>query len=118
MIKGGRVSKVSGMVLSRLKLQPVISIDKEGKGIIPFKSLNQKNAVKSIIKVMKKDMNEKGIQNYALVYADNIDDLTGFKNECIKIVGKDPDYIDTISTIVGLNAGKGAFAIAYITKPE
>lgn len=116
MLRGGRVSKVTGFVLSKLKLQPVISIDKEGKGIIPFKSLSQKSAIKSIIKTIKKDMNESGIDSYALVYADNPDDLNEFKLSVKSIIKKDPEYIETISPIVGLNAGKGAFAIGYIKK--
>jgi uncharacterized protein len=116
MIKGGRVSKTTGMILSKLRLQPVISIDPTGQGIIPFKSLNQKSAVKSILKSIKKDMNEKGIERYALVYADNPHDLDDFKVKVNQIIGKEPEYIETISPIVGLNAGKGAFAIGYIKK--
>lgn len=115
MIKGGRVSKVTGFILSKLKLQPVISIDEQGKGIIPFKSLTQKSAVKSILKTIKKDMKEKGIERYALVYADHIEDLKEFSISLKKILNTDPQYIETISPIVGLNAGKGAFAIAYLT---
>lgn len=116
MLKGGRVSKVQGFVLSKLKLQPVISIDQEGKGIIPFKSLTQKSAVKSILKVVKKDMETNGIDKYALVYADDPNDLTEFKASLVKLIGKEPEYIETISPIVGLNAGKGAFAVGYIKK--
>ncbi|MBN2876415.1 MAG: DegV family protein, partial [Bacilli bacterium] len=116
MLKGGRVSKVQGFVLSKLKLQPVISIDEEGKGIIPFKSLTQKSAVKSILKVVKKDMETTGIERYALVYADDPNDLTEFKASLVKIIGKEPEYIEMISPIVGLNAGKGAFAVGYIKK--
>lgn len=114
MIKGGRVSKNTGFVLSKLKLQPVISIDSEGKGIIPYKSFSQKSAVKSILKVLKKDMEEKGIEKYALVYADNPHDLDDFSNSVKSITKQEPAYIETISPIVGLNAGKGAFAIGYI----
>lgn len=116
MLKGGRVSKVTGFILSKLKLQPVISIDAEGKGIIPFKSLNQKSAIKSILKTIKKDMLDSGIDKYALVYADDPSDLDEFKQSVQSILGKDPEYIESISPIVGLNAGKGAFAIGYIKK--
>lgn len=115
MIRGGRVSKVTGFVLSRLKLQPVVSIDENGKGSLPFKSLSQKSAVRSILKTLKKDSLQKGIQNYALVYADDENDLKDFSHKVQSLLKKEPDYIETISPIVGLNAGKGAFAIAYIT---
>ena len=115
MLKGGRVSKTTGFILLKLKLQPVISIDREGKGEIFAKSLTQKSAVKTILKTLKKDFETKGIDRYALVYADNPADLDHFLIQCESILGKAPEYIETISPIVGLNAGKGTFAIAYLT---
>jgi len=116
MLKGGRVSKVTGFVLSKLKLQPVISIDSEGKGIIPFKSLNQKSAIRSILNCIRKDELETGIESYALVYSDNPDDLNEFSKNVKAILNREPEYVESISPIVGLNAGKGAIAIGYIKK--
>lgn len=116
MLKGGRVSKATGFILSKLKLQPVISIDRNGKGEIFAKSLTQKSAMRTILKTLRKDFGSKGIDRYALVYADNPEDLTDFRNQCESLLGKAPDYIETISPIIGLNAGKGAIAIAYLTK--
>lgn len=114
MIKGGRVSKISGAFLAFIKLKPVISIDQNGQGIIPFKTLSQKSAVRSIIKKIKRDLKNDKIKNYSLVYADNATDLKQLKEESLKIIGKEPVFISNISPIVGLNAGKGAFAIGYI----
>jgi hypothetical protein len=116
MLKGGRVSKVTGFILSKLKLQPVISIDSEGKGIIPFKSLNQKSAIRSILNCIRKDELESGIESYALVYSDNPSDLNEFSKSVKTILNREPEYIESISPIVGLNAGKGAIAIGYIKK--
>jgi uncharacterized protein len=114
MLRGGRVSKVQGFILSKLDLKPVISIDPQGKGEIYKKTLSQKKAVSLILKKVKEDMDAKGISTYGLVYADNPNDLTQFANQVEKIIGKKPAYIEAISPIVGLNAGKGAFAIGYI----
>lgn len=114
MLRGGRVSKVQGFILSKLDLKPVISIDPEGKGEIYKKTLSQKKAVSSILKKVREDMAEKGISTYGLVYADNPADLTQFAQQVEDIIGKKPAYIEAISPIVGLNAGKGAFAIGYI----
>jgi uncharacterized protein len=114
MLRGGRVSKVQGFILSKLDLKPVISIDPQGKGEIYKKTLSQKKAVKLILKKVKEDMDAKGIGTYGLVYADNPNDLTQFAKQVEQIIGKKPAYIEAISPIVGLNAGKGAFAIGYI----
>ncbi len=116
MLRGGRVSKVTGIFASLLKLKPVISIDQNGKGEIFAKSLNQRSALRSILKTVKKDLVSKGIEEYALVYADEPTDLRKLNDECVNLIGKAPTYIETISPIVGLNAGKGAIAIGYLTK--
>ncbi len=114
MIRGGRVSKVQGIVLSKLKLKPVISIEPNGKGSIFAKTLSVKGAQKAMLKKIKKDMQEFGIEKYSMVYADDQDVMNEFVNKVEKIVGKKPEYVESISPIVGLNAGNGAFAIGYI----
>jgi DegV family protein with EDD domain len=114
MLRGGRVSKVQGFILSKLDLKPVISIDPQGKGEIYKKTLSQKKAVSLILKKVKEDMDSKGISTYGLVYADDPNDITEFSKQVEQIIGKKPAYIEAISPIVGLNAGKGAFAIGYI----
>jgi uncharacterized protein len=80
MLRGGRVSKVQGFILSKLDLKPVISIDPQGKGEIYKKTLSQKKAVSLILKKVKEDMDAKGICTYGLVYADDPNDLTQFAN--------------------------------------
>lgn len=114
MIRGGRVSKVQGIVLSKLKLKPVISIDPEGKGAIYAKTLSVKSAEKAILKKIKKDMEESKIEKYSMVYADDPTIMEEFVGKVEKIIGKKPEYVESISPIVGLNAGNGAFAIGYI----
>lgn len=118
MLRGGRISKTKSFILSKLKLKPVISIDSDGKGIIAYKSISQKSAVNFILKTVRKDMDTKGVDRYGLVYADNPTDLEEFKENLIRIIGKAPEYIEEISPIVGLNAGKGAFAIGYIQSSQ
>ena len=114
MIRGGRVSKVQGIVLSKLKLKPVISIDPQGKGTIFAKSLSVRSAQKAMLKKIKKDMEESTIEKYSMVYSDEQDVMNDFISKVEKIIGKKPEYIESISPIVGLNAGNGAFAIGYI----
>jgi DegV family protein with EDD domain len=118
MIKGGRISKTAGFVLGTLKLQPVVSIDKNGKGIVPYKTFSQKAAVKKILEQIKKDKKQFGIKKYSLVYSDKIDDIKVFKQKLIKLIGFEPEFITQISPVVGLNAGKGAFAVSYLMEGQ
>ncbi|MEX1377469.1 MAG: DegV family protein [Eubacteriales bacterium] len=114
MIKGGRISKTAGMVLSKIKLQPVVSIDSNGKGIVYKKTLSQKAAVKKILDDIKRDKKESGILKYSIVYSDSKEDIKEFTQQLKKTIGFDPSYIAPISPVIGLNSGNGAFAISYI----
>ncbi|MBN2851926.1 MAG: DegV family EDD domain-containing protein [Clostridia bacterium] len=118
MLKGGRVSKVKGAILSRIKLKPVVSIDEKGHGSIFKPTLTQNGAVKQILRKIEKDARSEGILRYSIVYSDSKDQIDSFMKQLIKITGKQPEFIVPISPIVGLNAGKGSFAVAYIKGVE
>lgn len=114
MIKGGRVSKVTGFILSKLKLKPVVSIDKNGNGIVFKKTLSRNQSIRKILEQVRKDKKEEGIISYSIVYSDSIEDIKIFKSKLYDIIGFEPDYISQISAVVGVNAGKGAFAVSYV----
>ncbi len=90
-------------------------IDKNGKGIVFKKTLSQNQGVRKIIEQISKDKSEEGIKSYSIVYSDQLMILKGFKVKLYNLIGFKPDYISQISPVVGLNAGKGAFAVSYIT---
>ena len=116
MIKGGRVSKVAGFILNMIKLKPVISIDRKGGGIVFKKTLTQKAAVDAIAAEFKKDFLSRGIQEYAVVYSDREADADMLRAKLYGICGVEPAYVAPISPVVGLNAGAGSFAVAYLIK--
>ncbi len=114
MLKGGRVSKSQGFILGLLKLKPVVSIDSEGKGSIWAKTFTRRQAVSRMLKRIRLDHSESGILSYGLVYADDPAVLDEFRTKVESIIGSPPRFIEPISSVVGLNAGRGAFAVAYV----
>ena len=118
MIKGGRVPKAQGAILGLLNLKPVVSIDTEGKGNVWAKTFTRKQAVSKILRQLRQDRDLSGIQTYGLVYAEDEQVLASFRKQAEEIVGSPPAFVVPISTVVALNAGRGAFAIAYTTIQE
>lgn len=116
MIKGGRIPKRLGFILKLVKLKPVVSIDKKGNGMVYKKTFSKKSAVDKILNRVKTDLKNEGIKNYSLVYsdADSKGDIGILESRLKNILNKDPDYIAPISAVVGLNAGKGCVAVAYV----
>lgn len=114
MVRAGRVSKVTGLIGKIMNLKPVISIDDEGNGIIFDKSLSIKSSNKKIQAHIEQVVKAYGIESYAIVHANADDRALEYALRYEKIIGKKPEYVMNISTIVAMNAGIGTVAIAYI----
>lgn len=114
MIRGGRISKVKGLIGKISHLKPIISIDSEGKGIAYGASFTVKGSRTKITKhlLTQKD----NIERYAIVHAASADVALQYANDLKKALGKEADYIMEISPAVGIHAGIGAVAVACMHK--
>ncbi len=114
MVRSGRVSKVTGIIGKLMNLKPIISIDETGQGIIFEKSLSLKSSNHKIEKHIREVVSQHGIENFAIVHANAPERAKEYADLYEQIIGKKPDYVMDISTIVAMNAGIGTVAIAYI----
>lgn len=118
MVKGGRVKKVTGLVGKILNLKPVISIDAKGEGIIFDKGFSMKSSNKKIYKHVESVTKTHHIDKYAIVHANAPERAESYEKVYTELIGKKPEYIMDISSIVALSAGIGTVAIAYIKGEE
>jgi len=118
MVRSGRVSKVTGWVGKVLNLKPVISIDEAGNGIIFNKGLSLRSSNNKIKKHVEEVQKTYGIETYAIVHANATNRANEYAKGYEEIIGKKPEYIMDISTVVAMNAGIGSVAIAYIRKDK
>src|SRR5690606_34109016 len=112
----GRVSKVTGLIAKLLNLKPVVSIDQEGNGIILEKALSIKKNTKIIVEEFRRAFETKGIERYCVVHSNGEKRAKDLEDKLRDICGKNAIYVDQISSIVAMNAGLGAIAVAYITE--
>ena len=118
MLKGGRVPKAQGALLALLNLKPVVSIDAEGKGNVWAKTFTRRQANGKMLRQLRQDKEKFGIETYGLVYADDEAAMTVFRRQVEAMLGQPPAFVVPISSVVALNAGRGAYALAYTTKAE
>lgn len=116
MIRSGRLTRLSGTIVSLMHLKPVISIDEEGKGIIMMKTLSTHKADQKIFDHVNEIHQTYGIESYAIVHANANDRASHYATTLEAILGDKPTYIMDISTIVAMNAGIGTVAVAYLRK--
>ena len=67
----GRLPKAVGKIGMFFGIRPIMSVDKKGKGAAFGFGLSQKAITKKIVKHVKKDLAEKGIERYALIHCLN-----------------------------------------------
>ncbi len=116
MLKSGRIGRVQAFAADMVNLKPVVSIDDAGEGIVIGNAFTTRGNTRKIQELVKEIMEEKKIESYALVHANDEKRVDEFKEYYSNLIGKDPDYIMDISSVVALNAGIGAVAIALTTE--
>lgn len=118
MIKGGRVSKPKGFVANLLGLNPVISLDENGKSLLFGNTFSQQSSLNKIYKHIKKTTRKKKIWNYIIMHAHNFDGAEEVKNKMTEIFNKEPASIVNISPVIGMHAGIGAVAVSLLFDDE
>ena len=114
MVKGGRVSPLKGFVARVLNLTPVVSLDEEGSAHMLGKAFSRRQNRRMLLKIAR-DIAEKGpVRYYGIVHARNEEGASSFARQLEGIIGKAPLFIQEISPIMGLHAGKGCYAMVVM----
>jgi len=114
MIKGGRVSKPKGIIATTLGLNPVISMDEDGKSLLFGKTFSQKASLNKIYKHIKKTRTGRTIWNYIILHANNPEGAQKAQEDMENLIGKKPISVVNISPVIGMHAGNGAIAISLL----
>lgn len=116
MVRSGRLNKITGIAGKIINLKPVVSLDENGKGTIEEKAFSIKSSTKKIMNIVSNTNKNKKITRYAIVHANNPNRAEEYRQNLIEILGMEPKYIMNISTIVGMSAGVGSVAVAYMSE--
>lgn len=114
----GRLPKAVGKIGMFFGIRPIMSIDKKGKGAAFGFGLSQKAITRKIVKHVKKDLEEKGIERYALIHCLNQPLLEEYVDLFTEIIGKKPEFLANVSSATAIHSGKGSVAIGYIKNKE
>ncbi len=115
MVRSGRVKKYAGFAANVLNYKPVVSIDKNGEGIVMGNALSVKANIKKMQEFVKEIGKEKKIVSYSIVHANASERAKEFEHIFSALIGRRPEFITEISSIVAMNAGVGCVEIALTT---
>jgi len=116
MVRGGRVSPLKGKLAGFLNLKPIISIDRAGNGVAFSTAFSKKGNYKKIKSILLKHQKNKGIKRFAVVHGDDKERAKRYKKSFSELLNMEIEFLEAISPIVAMNAGRGSTAVALIEK--
>ncbi len=123
--KGGRITPAAAMLGTVLKLKPVLTI--QGEKLDAYaKVRGQKQAKKTMIEAMKKDMEERfaeerkaGLMELAVAHTNNFAEAESFKAELQNVFPDVPlRFVNPLSLSVSCHIGPGALAVACAKRSQ
>ncbi len=115
LVKGGRISKVAGFAGTLLKIKPIIGVN-DGKLEVISKTRGYKQMINSIFEITSKHNINKNEEIHIGYTKNDVGalQLKGLLEESGYKVG----YVVEIGAVVGVHAGPGAVAIAFVDEHE
>lgn len=111
-VKGGRVTRVKGMVADLLNLKAIVHVE---KGYV--KILRTIRGKKRAIRFMLDQMAEKNVdfkdKTIGITHCDCIEDALILKGEIIKRFNPAKVFITTMGPVIGTHSGKGGLLVCF-----
>ena len=114
MVKGGRVSKRKGSIANLLNINPIVSMDENGKSVLFGQAFSQQANINKVMKYIRKISTGKTIWNYTVLHAHNELGADIYTQQMLELTGKSPVSVVDISPVIGMNAGNGTIAVSLL----
>ena len=111
-VRGGRVKPVAGALGKALNLKPIISLDAEGTPIRFGKAFSERRNVAKIAAMVARRHAESPLRCYAVVHGHDLEAANYLAQKLEDVLGFSPLFIEEISPVLALHAGRGTTAVA------
>ncbi len=115
LVKGGRVSKPKGLIGNLLKLNPIISFDKDGRVVLAAKAFGEKNAMNKTLKMAARHVRNYKRVKFIVAHANAYSKAMWYVDQLKKLfdVKEDIPIVDA-APVLGVHAGPGTAGFAFI----
>ncbi len=114
MVRSGRVSPMAGAAAKVLNLKPIVAIGENGEATIFGKAFSQRGLLKKILRQLGPRRGAGPSGEYFVLHAHSPKDAEAYAAEVEAAFGRKPAAIMDISPAIGLHAGVGAVALAFV----
>lgn len=114
MVRGGRVSYVEGVIARMLNVNPIVSMDENGKSFVFGAAFSQRSNMEKVMRHVSAMSKDRDIWNYIVLHAHNKEAASWYARSMQDLSGKGPVAIVDISPVIGAHAGVGAASVALM----
>lgn len=114
--RGGRISGVSAVLGTMLKIKPVLDVDNQGRLIPHYKVRGRKNAISSLFEKMKEDILNPDGQKVFISHGDCLEDAEALAAMIQAEFSIDSMIINYVGPVIGSHSGPGTLALFYFGK--
>lgn len=108
---GGRIGKAKYLLAEILKVNPIISVDKEGVLIALDKAIGRMKAYQKIVSHMQEFFKDKKSLNIGFLHANALEEINKLKTEIMKYFELKEVLINKLSAALSVHAGPGTVGI-------
>lgn len=112
MIRSGRISRFKGRFAQLSGVKPIISLNEEGRAVVFDKAFSETKALVKVVNSICARMQKESLDNYCIIHAGAPEKARDFAKMTTEAFGQEPVFIEPVSTVIGLHAGKGCVAVA------
>ena len=113
LVRGGRVSKLSGVIGSLLSIKPILKVNEEGKLVADRKVISRKKSINELVAIVQEKANP---NSYVyLTHAVASEEAEMLANKVEEAIGKRP-IICNLTQVIGSHTGPGLLALFFVEK--
>ena len=115
LVMGGRITKTKGIIANLLHINPILSINTEGKLVPVSKARGEKNLEKRIFEIVHQEKQKTtGSLSIAVAHTNAPDIAEHISQRIREDLKQEPVFVMNASPVLGAHAGSGAYGIAIL----
>lgn len=119
LVKGGRITKSKGLIAEILGINPILTIDSEGKLIPIAKARGKKRLEEKVMELVFDQIGKKADRiSVAVAHTNALDIGNRMARRLEDAFGQSVDLIRNASPALGAHAGPGAFGVAVLAADD
>ncbi len=115
MVRSGRVAGLKARLLKAGKPKLIITIDSKGKSRVCKTLFHQNDIIECLVQKIAKIYQQKPFKRYCVLHVGDAPLADYVVEKLSRIIQMQPIFVDSVSSVIGVHAGKGAVAIAFDT---